>query len=153
RGQHIAVPNLSRIESSGIGCKWFSRLWRSVLWLRLAIVALGPLRENSVSVFRHPAEIVLDHRLFGRWRIIGRCGLHFRVGNDGIVLAEKLIGAPSGDPVGDLLSSVKVLRALDDGGRLHVPAGTLFGQHDVDRRTVALLPGSAHVESDADHAL
>src|SRR5581483_4395415 len=125
---------------------------RSLLGLRLALVALAPLRQDTLAVLRHPAEVVLDHgSLCGR-RIVGGRRLHLAVGDDGVVLAVELVGFLGRDPVRNLLGRLQALGALDDGGRLHVPAGAFLGQNDVNRRTVGLLLGAAHVEADAGHA-
>src|SRR3954453_17471923 len=125
----------------------------SVLRRRLALVALRPFGENAVAVVRHPGEVVLHHRLLGGRRIVRRNVLDRRIGDERIELGIELARALARAPVGDLLGSLEVLRALDDTGRLHVPAGAFLRQNDIDRRALGLLAGAAHIEAYADCAL
>src|SRR5438045_4022945 len=125
----------------------------SVLRRGLRLVALRPFGEDAVAVLGHPGEVVLTHRWPGVGRIIRRKILHRRFGHERIVLRVEFARRLARAPVCDLLGDFEVLRALDDAGRLHVPAGAFLRQDDVDRRALALLARAAHIEADAGHAL
>src|SRR5437667_3990809 len=124
-----------------------------ILRRRLRLVALRPFGQHAGAVVRHLLEVDLGHPPLGIRRIVLRRVLDLRMRNDGVVLGVELVGGLGHGPVRDLLGGVRLLRSLDDGQGLHVPADALRGRDDLDGCAAGLLPGRAHVERDAGDAL
>src|SRR4029077_1701566 len=119
----------------------------------LALVALRPFGQDAIAVLRHPGKVVLHHRLLGGRRIVGGEILDRRVGDQRVVFRVELARALARTPIGNLLGERKVLRSLDDAGRLHVPTRAFLRKDELERRALRLLARAAHVEADADHPL
>src|SRR5262245_32893948 len=89
---------------------------------RIAVVSLGPFREDALAVLGHPFDVHLRHQFLAVDRVVGRERLDLGIGDDGVVLAVELVGLERGRPVGELLGCLEVLGALHDGGDFHLPA-------------------------------
>src|SRR6266567_3963665 len=124
-----------------------------LLGLGLRAVALLPLGEDLRAVQRRPLEVVLDHVL---QHVAGDelDGLrHLGDGDHRVSLVVELHGLLAHRPVHERPGRLEVLRSLDDGRGLHVPAGALGREDDIDGRPLLLLPGRAELEGDADRVL
>src|SRR5690606_35751760 len=70
-----------------------------------------------------------------------------------IGLAVELIRLFRGNPVGNLLGQLEVLRALHNAGCLHFPADTFRGNNDLERSPLRFFGCATHIEGDSSEAL
>src|SRR5438552_11047479 len=124
-----------------------------LLWLRLAVVALGPLGEDPVAVLGGPREVVLDQTLFVvRGNEIKRLG-DAGNGKDGEVLGEQHHRIRTREPIHDLARRFDFLGRFHDAGGFEIPAEPFGGKDDVDRRARFLGRDRPVLEGHADRKL
>ena len=105
----------------------------------ICAVALLPLPEDARAVHRRPLEVVLGHvREHVGGQVLDRLDM-FGIADHRVAFVVELHRLLAHRPVDERLSRLEVLGALDDRGRLHVPARALL----TGRRCRSARPASS----------